>query len=236
LLFLEDCFNYITNAKSKNSNILVHCDGGVNRAPTIVVGYLISREKWTLEKAYKHVQLLRPKIAPRKTYFEQLQKLEQSIHGSISLQLADIGPPYEERMKEALKKVLNNHNNNNTSIFFSGSFSGTNPNRLQNLINVGKQSEKVDVVDDGKYTEKPTGKDKQNDQTKKETEVKQDAISTDSNDKSQKRNREKAEKVEKTEDIPEKSPWNGKRKSLIAIFPFGTTTDTETKKKDQRNS
>jgi len=63
----------------------VHCDGGINRAPTIVVGYLVSREQWSLKEAYQHIIKVRPCVAPRESYIEQLRNLEYATHGEDSL-------------------------------------------------------------------------------------------------------------------------------------------------------
>jgi len=80
-----ECFDFISEAKSNQKNILVHCDGGINRSPTIVVGYLVSREQWTLKQAFDHVLQVRPCVAPREHYLDQLRQLELSTRGEVSL-------------------------------------------------------------------------------------------------------------------------------------------------------
>uniref|UniRef100_A0A6B2LN85 Tyrosine specific protein phosphatases domain-containing protein n=1 Tax=Arcella intermedia TaxID=1963864 RepID=A0A6B2LN85_9EUKA len=81
----NECFEFIWEAKTSKKNILVHCDGGVNRAPTIVVGYLISKENYTLRDAFTLLSKVRPSIAPRKAYIDQLRKLEVQLTGKDTL-------------------------------------------------------------------------------------------------------------------------------------------------------
>jgi protein-tyrosine phosphatase len=79
------CFDFIQEAKLNQKKILVHCDGGINRAPTIVLGYLVSREQWHLRTALEHLVQVRPIVAPQASYIEQLRFLEFRIHGKDTL-------------------------------------------------------------------------------------------------------------------------------------------------------
>jgi len=72
------CFKFMEEAKNQKGKILVHCSQGVNRSPTVVVGYLVVVEKWSLKKAYTHVQQTRSLASPHEKYFLQLQQLEQN--------------------------------------------------------------------------------------------------------------------------------------------------------------
>ena len=96
----ETCFSFIESAKEANGVCLVHCSQGVNRAPTIVLGYLVAKLGWTLKKAYEHLMQVRPMLSPHEKYFEQLQQLEQQVHGSISLTRHDIGPSLQETLRQ----------------------------------------------------------------------------------------------------------------------------------------
>jgi len=80
------CFNFICEAKSSQKRVLVHCDGGINRAPTVIVGYLMCCEHWTLKQAYEHVKQVRPQMAPRETYLNQLRALEKTTTGKDTLE------------------------------------------------------------------------------------------------------------------------------------------------------
>jgi hypothetical protein len=97
---LKDCFDIIQKCKSNSKNILVHCRHGQNRSPTVVLGYLISHERMSLKRAYELTTAVRPKISLHERYFEQLQSLEMSTHGTISLQQTDIGPSVQQLIRE----------------------------------------------------------------------------------------------------------------------------------------
>lgn len=47
----------IDKAKESDRPVLVHCMRGRSRSATIVIGYLMTRNKWTLKEAYTHVKV-----------------------------------------------------------------------------------------------------------------------------------------------------------------------------------
>ncbi|OWF49443.1 dual specificity protein phosphatase 19-like [Mizuhopecten yessoensis] len=78
----EEAFSFIDQGRVKDTGVvLVHCNAGVSRAATVVIGYLMSREGMTLQHAYGHVKDKRPAIRPNdgfqsqlKVYGEQLKR------------------------------------------------------------------------------------------------------------------------------------------------------------------
>lgn len=81
-LALRECSRFINTARKNGGACLVHCSQGMNRSPSIVLGYLVtdSRLRWTLREAFLHVRSRRPMISPLSVYFEQLQQIEVSVH------------------------------------------------------------------------------------------------------------------------------------------------------------
>ena len=79
---LAECAAFINSARKNGGACLVHCSQGMNRSPTIVLAYLVSGEytHWTLREAWLYVRSRRPIISPLRVYFEQLQKMEVSVH------------------------------------------------------------------------------------------------------------------------------------------------------------
>ena len=43
--YFNKAFEYIDRIKEKNGRVLVHCSAGKSRSPTIVMAYLIKRER-----------------------------------------------------------------------------------------------------------------------------------------------------------------------------------------------
>lgn len=83
------CFSVIDDYLSLGKSVLVHCEQGVNRSPTIVIGYLISSGKVSLKEAYTFCKTKRRMIAPHSNYFSQLVELEKRITGSSSMSLSE---------------------------------------------------------------------------------------------------------------------------------------------------
>lgn len=53
--------------------VLVHCNAGVSRSSSVVIGYLMLREGLTFDDAYGQVKLARPSIRPNPGFYAQLQ-------------------------------------------------------------------------------------------------------------------------------------------------------------------
>ncbi|KAG7202072.1 hypothetical protein KM043_004747 [Ampulex compressa] len=62
--------------QNRQENILVHCNAGVSRAPTIVIAYLMVIEKLQYEDAYNKVKHVRNCIQPNQGFVEQLKRLQ----------------------------------------------------------------------------------------------------------------------------------------------------------------
>jgi protein-tyrosine phosphatase len=66
-----------TNNFIKNSNIvLVHCNAGVSRSPSIVIAYLIKEKKMNFDDAFNLVKNKRKIINPNETFIKELKCLK----------------------------------------------------------------------------------------------------------------------------------------------------------------
>lgn len=74
----ENCFQFIEE-KRKNHNILVHCFAGISRSATIVIAYLIKKNRWTFEESFKFVKDIRMIISPNSNFERQLRAYEKNI-------------------------------------------------------------------------------------------------------------------------------------------------------------
>jgi hypothetical protein len=60
---------------------LVHCQAGVSRSATVVIGYLMMRRHMGLDDAFEHVRHCRRQVAPNLSFLGQLQALEDEGWG-----------------------------------------------------------------------------------------------------------------------------------------------------------
>ena len=67
---------------------------GRSRSATLVIAYLMSRFKWNLLKAYRHVKSRRSFIGPHSHLRKQLINYEKHLFGTNSMQLSEFKSYY----------------------------------------------------------------------------------------------------------------------------------------------
>ncbi|KRY77059.1 Dual specificity protein phosphatase 19 [Trichinella pseudospiralis] len=77
--YFNECVDFIDEVRMQNGRVLVHCNAGVSRSPTIVVAYLMKRENYTLENALSFVRAKRPCIRPNNGFMKQLKEFENEL-------------------------------------------------------------------------------------------------------------------------------------------------------------
>jgi len=68
-----ECIEYIESVKEKGGRVLVHCIQGISRSVSIVMAYLIFKEKYSYDKAFTLVQSKREIASPNFGFSIQLQ-------------------------------------------------------------------------------------------------------------------------------------------------------------------
>ncbi|KAJ7374776.1 dual specificity phosphatase 19 [Desmophyllum pertusum] len=76
--YFPEMFNFITDS-FKNGAVLVHCNAGVSRSATVVLGYLMSSNRWSLEDAMKILREARPCVKPNEGFLRQLQVYQKEL-------------------------------------------------------------------------------------------------------------------------------------------------------------
>ena len=109
--YFDEAFQFIDEALQNDSKVLVHCQAGVSRSPTIVIAYLMRRHRQRMNDAYARVREMRPIVAPNLIFMSQLMDFETKLFGSTCSSSSSTGVQIE----------LNNNNNNNTSSSSSSS-------------------------------------------------------------------------------------------------------------------
>nr|XP_020442934.1 dual specificity protein phosphatase 19-like isoform X2 [Monopterus albus] len=74
--YLEECSAFIDQAREQEGVVLVHCNAGVSRSSSIVIGYLMLREGLSFDDAYSQVKLARPSVRPNAGFYQQLQSYQ----------------------------------------------------------------------------------------------------------------------------------------------------------------
>ena len=77
--FFEEAFEFIDLAKSNSSGVLIHCQAGISRSPTIAVAYLMKYYPMAMSDAYKFVKTKRSIISPNLNFMGQLWEFEQGL-------------------------------------------------------------------------------------------------------------------------------------------------------------
>ncbi|XP_078572456.1 dual specificity protein phosphatase 19-like [Branchiostoma floridae x Branchiostoma japonicum] len=75
--FFPECFAFISAAVT-SGGAFVHCNAGVSRAVSIVVGYLMTTEGLEFEDAYAQVKEIRSSARPNDGFMKQLKEYKPS--------------------------------------------------------------------------------------------------------------------------------------------------------------
>ena len=90
--FFEEAFEFIDLAKANNSGVLVHCQAGISRSPTIAVAYLMKYYPMAMSDAYKFVKKKRSIISPNLNFMGQLWEFEQGLRSLDDNPNENLGP------------------------------------------------------------------------------------------------------------------------------------------------
>ncbi|MCK9607825.1 MAG: dual specificity protein phosphatase family protein [Methylomonas sp.] len=79
-----ECIPAIIARRLTVGNILIHCQAGISRSPTIVIAYLMIYHRMKLNDAYAYLLKLRPRVFPNPQFMRDLMELEFKLFGSRS--------------------------------------------------------------------------------------------------------------------------------------------------------
>lgn len=75
----ENSIKFIEEAKENNSRILIHCQIGKSRSPTVVIAYLMKTLNLKSDDAFKMVKNCRKLILPNISFMKQLKEFESLL-------------------------------------------------------------------------------------------------------------------------------------------------------------
>jgi len=92
--YFDEAFEFIDKARNCGGSVLIHCQAGVSRSPTIAIAYLIKYFSMSMVEAYKFVKSRRSIISPNLNFMGQLLEFEQGIKASrcSEKQVSEISP------------------------------------------------------------------------------------------------------------------------------------------------
>lgn len=83
--FFQESIQFIEEARRNKCNVLVHCQAGISRAPSIVIAYLMRSKQLGFRKAFKTVQKRRIIIDPNFGFCFQLMEYEKKLRSEGNL-------------------------------------------------------------------------------------------------------------------------------------------------------
>jgi len=101
LKFFDESSEFIESAHNSGKKILVHCQGGVSRSPTIVLAYLVKQKQMSLLEAFRCVKAKKSNTNPNEGFCVQLLEYEMRCRGSHSMVLKkDVNHVKKSKEKE----------------------------------------------------------------------------------------------------------------------------------------
>ncbi|XP_066476498.1 dual specificity protein phosphatase 5 [Tiliqua scincoides] len=78
----QEAIEFIDCTRRAGGKILVHCEAGISRSPTICMAYLMKMRKFRLEEAFDYIKQRRSLISPNFGFMGQLLQYESEILSS----------------------------------------------------------------------------------------------------------------------------------------------------------
>jgi protein-tyrosine phosphatase len=85
------CIEFIGDAIKSGSSVLVHCNAGVSRSPTVVMAFVMHHQRLSLRETVELVRSRRACAYPNYGFMAQLVRFEKEAFGSTSLTVREIG-------------------------------------------------------------------------------------------------------------------------------------------------
>jgi Leucine-rich repeat (LRR) protein len=100
LQHLDNCFEFIEDAKKKGGNVLVHCAAGQSRSASVVIAYVMKTMKMNFKDAYQHVWNSRCCLFVNSGFVKQLE-----LFSNIGCEYE--GDAFESHLKNEIKNSTN---------------------------------------------------------------------------------------------------------------------------------
>ncbi|XP_063818706.1 dual specificity protein phosphatase 5 [Pseudophryne corroboree] len=78
----QEAIDFIDTVRRAGGRVLVHCEAGISRSPTICMAYLMKTKSFRLEEAFEYIKQRRSLISPNFSFMGQLLHYESEIFAS----------------------------------------------------------------------------------------------------------------------------------------------------------
>lgn len=78
----QEAIDFIDSVRLSGGKVLVHCEAGISRSPTICMAYLMKTKRFRLEEAFDYIKQRRSLISPNFSFMGQLLHYETEIFTS----------------------------------------------------------------------------------------------------------------------------------------------------------
>ncbi|RIA98478.1 protein-tyrosine phosphatase-like protein [Glomus cerebriforme] len=85
----DTSYKFIQSALQEEGNILVHCQAGISRSPSVIIAYIMKSHKVSYDDAFNLVHSKRPAISPNSGFQQQLK-----LYESLGCQNSKTNPKY----------------------------------------------------------------------------------------------------------------------------------------------
>ncbi|XP_062304116.1 dual specificity protein phosphatase 5 [Osmerus eperlanus] len=84
----QEAIEFIDRVKLSGGKVLVHCEAGISRSPTICMAYIMRTERRQLEEAFDIIKQRRELISPNFSFMGQLLQFESEVLSSTPAAVA----------------------------------------------------------------------------------------------------------------------------------------------------
>ncbi|KAK1348236.1 Protein-tyrosine-phosphatase MKP1 [Heracleum sosnowskyi] len=110
---LYDVFDYFEDVREQGGRVFVHCSKGVSRSNSLVIAYLMWREKLSFEDAFQRVKAARGVTNPNMGFACQLLQFQKRVHAMPAspvsvLRMYRMAPHSENNPVHLVPKLLSN--------------------------------------------------------------------------------------------------------------------------------
>ncbi|XP_053548728.1 dual specificity protein phosphatase 5 [Bombina bombina] len=78
----QEAIDFIDTVRRSGGRVLVHCEAGISRSPTICMAYLMKTKRIRLEEAFEYIKQRRSLISPNFSFMGQLLHYESEVFSS----------------------------------------------------------------------------------------------------------------------------------------------------------